>query len=1112
MMKHILTKAISINIWIILLAGCFSLASAASEHQTNTLAIMNFTNPDDDAELLEWGRRYAEFLTIELGKDRRLTLVERNKIDEILKELELTLFGLGPKDRAIQIGRLLGAQIMVVGELEKKRGIIQIKVDLVQPSTGNILGEENLRCKEKELFSYQKTLAKCLRKDLNVALAGLKPKEKRNTIAVLQFRNTSQFDRLDPLEVELPEMIMADLKRVGGLLLLERSHIDKIIQEAHLGESGLIEDATAQKALGADILIGGSFCEMPQPGQPMEDSALKIEVVVRKQGVEGPSHKFDVEGEVKEFTQLEKKIIRKVIDVLEVIPKKRDVESLLKEDPRKPESNLFYLRGLETLEKFRELDVRREEYFEQALRAFQKAFYLDSSNSAAKYWIARTYDLAHLKMGGRRRFPPRTEADSKVAYIQEAVREYSEYLEAFPEGARTWEALWSLQEGYRVLSSHYWGLGYYLKTTGAEERAREMLLKRLSILKKIASKWDRIPYIPYHGMSADNAHSNLMYYTARVCIQLEDYAGYIDFYRQYIDRHIKLSYSPHNIQQPILFLAKCYQKMSGVETAIEALEAEGERLSDSRKSCYLVHKTLGWLYSRGSVCRETNPQYTNLEKAITEKEKAVELMPETIMASDRWEAHLLSITRRILLSELLNLSQKAGNWKAMKRSAEEGIRHASLHPREYKDGGRYFYRSKAIACRKLGQYNEAIESYKWLLRAKGPVDVDGLRLCAQKTGRMQELEEFLSKHMKEVPKELPRIAIKGVAYPLGAEYKDSFVNAIVSDGKQVFCGGGNWDRWFTQGNNHSPRFFLLCYDQETRRWSLPSPAEEEIEHPVTALALDGQYVWCATAGSGILRYSRKEDKWKHFTTEDGLFDNEIYSIAVDKDYVWFGGGDLEVENAPDPNDTSSRSRWGLFAAGKGGVSRYDKKAGKWSVYVEAVEEPYAVTALAVDDNRLWIGTAHGSVSVMNKETGVWRNLLPGGKYVITEMVVDDESAWIGSRPIYPTWEVLLRYEKTGEVFKVYSEVKVSGMGGSQGRTPLGKLNVMNVLAFDKKFLYVGSGNRLFVYSKMDNIWWWCSGLTSVLSLGVDEESIWCGAQGRLWEYKKAEILNMLPYP
>ncbi len=59
---------------------------------------------------------------------------------------------------------------------------------------------------------------------------------------------------------------------------------------------------------------------------------------------------------------------------------------------------------------------------------------------------------------------------------------------------------------------------------------------------------------------------------------------------------------------------------------------------------------------------------------------------------------------------------------------------------------------------------------------------------------------------------------------------------------------------------------------------------------VTSAAVDAQNnVWAGTEGNGLWRYDSRGKKWTQFTTKDGLGDDCIYALAVDKQgRVWAG--------------------------------------------------------------------------------------------------------------------------------------------------------------------------------------------------------------------------------
>ena len=97
---------------------------------------------------------------------------------------------------------------------------------------------------------------------------------------------------------------------------------------------------------------------------------------------------------------------------------------------------------------------------------------------------------------------------------------------------------------------------------------------------------------------------------------------------------------------------------------------------------------------------------------------------------------------------------------------------------------------------------------------------------------------------------------------------------------------------------------------------------------------DGNFIWVATYGQGIFRYSKKEDKWFNFSTKKENLENDLfYNLAVSKDFVWAGSGD------------------GLFT--------FDKKKEQWRKRKFALggEMGNWIRSLCYDpsQNVLWIG-------------------------------------------------------------------------------------------------------------------------------------------------------------
>lgn len=148
-------------------------------HQNLRLVILPFKNlthaPADD-----WlGESFAESLTMGLLKFDALQLVERAQIGNVLKEQQFGQSGYVDETSAPQIGKLLGAQVVVLGSFQKVGDQLQANVRFVDVATGRIDGKHAAQVTGafNQIFDLQKQLATDLLAQLEVPA---KPAEMAN--------------------------------------------------------------------------------------------------------------------------------------------------------------------------------------------------------------------------------------------------------------------------------------------------------------------------------------------------------------------------------------------------------------------------------------------------------------------------------------------------------------------------------------------------------------------------------------------------------------------------------------------------------------------------------------------------------------------------------------------------------------------------------------------------------------------------------------------------------------------------------------------------------------------------------------------------------------------
>lgn len=125
-----------------------------------TLAVLYFHNKTGWAELKPVEKGLAIMLITDLAKVEEIQLVERARIQALVEELDLGASGLVATEEAPRVGRLLGANLMVGGNIEKKsEANFQLSSGLMNVSTEKMLGEPTVRGKLlEELFRMEKDL------------------------------------------------------------------------------------------------------------------------------------------------------------------------------------------------------------------------------------------------------------------------------------------------------------------------------------------------------------------------------------------------------------------------------------------------------------------------------------------------------------------------------------------------------------------------------------------------------------------------------------------------------------------------------------------------------------------------------------------------------------------------------------------------------------------------------------------------------------------------------------------------------------------------------------------------------------------------------------------
>ena len=122
-------------------AASLVLPVAAAAAGDRHLAVAVFNLETDGPELKPMGKEVTDLLMAGLSASPDLILVERQRLDEVLSELELGISGTVDPDSAARIGRLVGAKALVTGRVFRSGDDVVAIARAIGTETGRVYAE-----------------------------------------------------------------------------------------------------------------------------------------------------------------------------------------------------------------------------------------------------------------------------------------------------------------------------------------------------------------------------------------------------------------------------------------------------------------------------------------------------------------------------------------------------------------------------------------------------------------------------------------------------------------------------------------------------------------------------------------------------------------------------------------------------------------------------------------------------------------------------------------------------------------------------------------------------------------------------------------------------------
>jgi len=179
-------------------------------------------------------------------------------------------------------------------------------------------------------------------------------------------------------------MIMVDLAKVPSLTLLERDKVELLAQELKLGDSALVDPATAARPgrlLGAGTVVAGAVYNEPGPAGP-GTGRYRLNAAVSDVARSRLVGQNEAEGRQSEFFVLQKRIVHGILDTLDVRDRPAAVDTV---HTRSWEAYARFARGLQFL---------ADNRFAEARAAFLGALEIDPAFLMAETAFLETPERA----------------------------------------------------------------------------------------------------------------------------------------------------------------------------------------------------------------------------------------------------------------------------------------------------------------------------------------------------------------------------------------------------------------------------------------------------------------------------------------------------------------------------------------------------------------------------------------------------------------------------------------------------------------------------------------------------------------------------------------------
>ncbi len=140
----------------------------------DTIAVMPFQNNTYDASLNWLSMGIPETITADFSSVAGVVIIERIQLWRIMEEQALQVAGAVSDASAMEVGQLLGANLLVVGAFQKQGNTMRLTARFVEAESGSVVQTAKVTGRLNDIFDLQDKLVNELLTGMNLSAAGTK--------------------------------------------------------------------------------------------------------------------------------------------------------------------------------------------------------------------------------------------------------------------------------------------------------------------------------------------------------------------------------------------------------------------------------------------------------------------------------------------------------------------------------------------------------------------------------------------------------------------------------------------------------------------------------------------------------------------------------------------------------------------------------------------------------------------------------------------------------------------------------------------------------------------------------------------------------------------------